>query len=190
MPFQPENFVGALTTSAWDDSKHELAAEILRSGGSLRLRALGTSMLPAIWPGDVLAIENRPCEQTVPGDIVLVMRGSRFFVHRLIEKRAGHERCLWITRGDALAHSDPPAAPDDLLGKVSSIRRGNRIIVPKRHVSLLSRNLGWALGHGDSFRSVVLRLHSLGRRIGPFWGKADRESSAISHATCSLDTND
>jgi hypothetical protein len=32
----------------------ELAAEVIRSFGRVRLRATGTSMLPAIWPGDVL----------------------------------------------------------------------------------------------------------------------------------------
>jgi len=40
----------------------ELAAEVLRSSGRLRLRATGTSMLPAVWPGDVLSV----CREVPP----------------------------------------------------------------------------------------------------------------------------
>jgi len=189
MPFQPEKFIVAPTTNARDDSKLELAAEILRSGGSIRLRALGTSMLPAIWPGDVLTIENQSWNQMVRGDIVLTQRGGRFFVHRLIEKQS-QGRPLWITRGDALPRTDPPTAPDDLLGKISSIRRGNRIIIPKRRGSLLSGKLGWALCRWDSFRNIVLRLHSWWQRAGPLWGRAEQQSSAISSASCSANAND
>ena len=73
-------------TEAREDHKLELATEVLRSGGAIRLQALGTSMLPSVWPGDLLSIEPAPGKDMVPGDIVLVARDARFFVHRLIEK--------------------------------------------------------------------------------------------------------
>jgi signal peptidase len=45
-----------------------LAAEVLRSSGELRLRVTGTSMLPAIWPGEVLLIRRDGAAQAGPGD--------------------------------------------------------------------------------------------------------------------------
>ena len=38
--------------------KCELAAEVLRSSGRLRLQVTGWSMLPSIWPGDTLTVEQ------------------------------------------------------------------------------------------------------------------------------------
>ena len=106
-------------TEARGDHKLELATEVLRSGGAIRLQALGTSMLPSVWPGDVLSIEPAPGKDLVLGDIVLAVRDGRFFVHRLIEKRD----CEWITRGDSLPQNDPPLAEAQVLGKVSLIHR-------------------------------------------------------------------
>jgi hypothetical protein len=143
-------------TEARGDHKLELATEVLRSGGAIRLQALGTSMLPSVWPGDVLSIEHAPGEDMVPGDIVLVARDGRFFVHRLIEKR----NCEWITRGDSLPQNDPSLAEAQVLGKVSLIHRKRRLIVPSSRVSPLGRTLAWMLCRWDLFRNLSLRIHS------------------------------
>ena len=50
----------------------ELAAEVPRSWGRLRLRATGASMLPAVWPGDALYVCRRSATQALPGDIIIV----------------------------------------------------------------------------------------------------------------------
>jgi hypothetical protein len=143
-------------TEARGDHKLELATEVLRSGGAIRLQALGTSMLPSVWPGDVLSIEHAPGEDMVPGDIVLVARDGRFFVHRLIEKRESD----WITRGDSLPQNDPSLAEAQVLGKVSLIHRKRRLIVPSSRVSPLGRTLAWMLCRWDLFRNLSLRIHS------------------------------
>jgi len=147
-----------------EDHKLNLAAEILRSGGTIRMKVLGTSMLPSIWPGDVLTVEGTPCEQLVPGDIVLAARDARFFVHRLIAKSSQPGSSDWITRGDSLSHDDPPVAASHLLGRVSAIQRKNRWIAPSRQVSIVGHALAWMLCHWDSLRSVALHIHSLRMR--------------------------
>ena len=96
-----------------DGHKLELAAKVLASGHALCLRVFGTSMLPSIWPGDTLSIEPKPEKEIVAGDIVLVARQNRFFIHRLIEK---HDSC-WITRGDSLPNNDDPVAPCEVIGQ-------------------------------------------------------------------------
>jgi hypothetical protein len=136
-----------------------LAAEILASGSKVRLRAFGSSMLPSLWPGDILTIESARCQTPVPGDIVLVLLNQRPFIHRVKEKRDCDGRLQWITRGDAVPQDDPPAANAELLGRVTSIERNNRIIVPRRRLSTAARLLAWMLCHWDRFRSICLRLH-------------------------------
>ena len=64
----------------------ELAAEVLRSWGRLRLRATGASMLPAVWPGDVLSVRSQGVVEALPGDIVLFGREGRLVAHRVVER--------------------------------------------------------------------------------------------------------
>ncbi len=65
----------------------ELAAEVIRSSGKLRLRATGASMLPSIWPGDVLTVSSEAVAETQPGDIILFEREGRLIAHRVVEVR-------------------------------------------------------------------------------------------------------
>ncbi len=65
----------------------ELAEETLRSFGQLRLRVNGASMLPAVWPGDILTITRDAASPALPGDIVLFGRKGRLVAHRVVEVR-------------------------------------------------------------------------------------------------------
>jgi signal peptidase I len=147
----------AVTSEARDDHKLGLAAEVLRAGGSLRLQALGNSMLPAIWPGDVLCIERKRGEEVVPGDIVLVARDGRFFIHRLMEKRESG----WITRGDSLPQNDPPVEEIQVLGKVSTIHRKGRAVCPNGRVSPLAAVFAAMVCRWDLLRNLALRMRLL-----------------------------
>jgi signal peptidase I len=150
-----------------EDPKLGLATEILRCRGTVHLKAWGTSMLPSVWPGDMLTIQGAAYDEVVPGDIVLVLRRNRFVVHRLVERRRGQDCLWWITKGDAMPHSDPPAAASELLGRVSGIRRANRNFVPSQRVSLSRRALAWMLCHWDRFRNLTLRIHAAHMQAGP-----------------------
>ena len=126
-----------LMTEPREDHRLNLAAEILESGGVIRLQAFGASMLPSIWPGEVLVIESKTGQEIVSGDIVLIARDGRFFVHRLIGRRCSY----WITRGDSMPRNDPPSAAPELLGRVSAIHRKRRVVIPQPGVSLTVRTL-------------------------------------------------
>ena len=160
-------------TGIREGHKLDLAAQVLSSGGTIRLQALGTSMLPSIWPGDVLSIEHKSGEEIVPGDIVLVTRDGRFFIHRLIEKSSA----AWITQGDSLLHPDPRAAEVQVLGKVSMIHRKSGNIVPKPRLSPFGRASARMLCRWDLLRNIALRMHvaidfvaPLSRRLS--WGRS------------------
>jgi len=143
-----------------ENPKLDLAAEMLRRHGAVQLKAWGTSMLPSLWPGDLLTIQSAAYDEVVSGDIVLVMRDSRFFVHRLVERRRVQDCLSWITRGDAMRHNDPPVGASELLGRVAGVRRGNRTFVPSRRISRLHSTLAWMLCRRDRFRSLTLRIHA------------------------------
>jgi hypothetical protein len=142
-----------------DDPKLGLAAEVLSRHGSVFLKAKGMSMLPAVWPGDLLTIQRAVYDEIAAGDIVLVLRDHRFCIHRLVGWQLGRDGLLSVTRGDAMPQDDPPAAASEVLGRVASIRRGNRSFVPSRRVSILHSALAWMLCRWSRFRSLALRIH-------------------------------
>jgi signal peptidase I len=157
MPYTPE---------VREDPKIGLAAEMLRGHGRVCLELRGTSMLPSLWPGDLLTIQNAAYCEVVPGDIVLVMRDNRFFVHRLIERQQDRDRILWITRGDSVPQNDPPVSASELLGLVVGVRRGHHSLVPSREVSRLRSVLAWMLCRWDHFRGLALRIHAVRLQAG------------------------
>src|SRR5438445_13727793 len=64
--------------------KCELAAQVLKDTGMLRLRASGSSMLPSAWPGDILTIRSQSFAQGRPAALALYMRAGPCFIHRVI----------------------------------------------------------------------------------------------------------
>src|SRR5271156_4660404 len=92
----------------------ELVAEALRAGSETRIRVTGTSMLPAVWPGDIL--RTRPLVEISPdkGSVVLFLRDGRLFAHRVV----GRSGAQLITCGHAVPDCDAPLAVADMLGIV------------------------------------------------------------------------
>jgi len=144
----------------------ELAAEVLRSFGKLRLRATGASMLPAIWPGDVLEVRRQAVTDVQPGDVVLFWRRGRLVAHRVVEKLARSGRTLLVTQGDRQSAADAPVSAEDLLGRVIGVRRGNR-----RKLPLLTfwRRVGvWILNRSDFLTRALLHVsYIMSRRSRP-----------------------
>jgi signal peptidase I len=153
-------------TDTYEAHKIKLGEDILRAGGSIRLRVLGTSMLPSVWPGDIVSVEGQAADAVACGDIVLYEADNSFFVHRVVGKSGDKNQVQWITRGDSMPQADPAVPESHVLGRVFSICRGRRTITPRRSLRLFMRMAGWALCHSESLRSVALRVHSLRIRRG------------------------
>ena len=103
-----------------------LATEVLGRFGEVRLRVTGTSMVPSVWPGDVVTIRRCAMTDVEAGQIVLATRDGRLFVHRVVAVRSPH----LLIQGDALAFQDPPVSADQFLGRVESIARDGRLLDP------------------------------------------------------------
>jgi hypothetical protein len=107
-----------------------LARDVVRNFGEVRLRALGTSMVPSILPGDLISIQRASMSQISPGEVVLFEREGRLFAHRTVCTAGGPGAPQLITRGDRLCYNDLPVSAAELLGRVTSIERGCRQMQP------------------------------------------------------------
>jgi len=168
MPVLTKNFLTvegttSMPRSSWSAEGSALVAEALRRNADsphrarpdVRLRVHGESMLPALWPGDVVEIASCSLEDVRPGEIVLAVREDRLFLHRLVS------RCTPIgfrLRGDSMPASDPPYPPEALLGKLARSVGENRGFSSP----VLSRALGMLFCRFGAARRLALRLH--GRR--------------------------
>jgi signal peptidase I len=106
-----------------------LAGEVVRAFGEVRLRVFGTSMVPAILPGDLVSIHRASLQDISLGEVVMFLREGRLFVHRVVGRKVAanandSDAPFLITRGDRLPHEDPPVSAPELLGRVVTIERG------------------------------------------------------------------
>jgi|ERR1700674_2451976 hypothetical protein len=117
-----ENNASALPSS-WSAEGSALVADVLQRSGrlrrNLRLRVHGESMLPALWPGDVVEIASCSLEEVRPGEIVLAQRDGRLFLHRLVGRF--NTPCTpngFLLRGDSMPGPDPHFPTEALLGRL------------------------------------------------------------------------
>jgi signal peptidase I len=141
--------------------KCELAGEVLRSSGTLRLCVTGWSMLPTIWPEDTVVIERIDSSEISEGDIVLFARDRRFFVHRVVEKTGVAKDSTILTRGDAMPQPDPPVSGRELMGRVSYIVRNGKLIVPDRSLPVPQRAIAALVRRSDIAARVVVGVHGV-----------------------------
>jgi hypothetical protein len=141
----------------------ELAVEVARTFGSLRLRVTGTSMMPAVQPGDLLSIGRVDLRDTSPGEIVLFVRGGRLFAHRIVDRGGGSRDPYLVTRGDRLLENDPPVFPSELLGRVTSIERARSRVRSRLWLDRPNQALGRLLRSSDRATVVFLRVTALWR---------------------------
>jgi signal peptidase I len=142
----------------------ELASEVLRSTGHLRMQVTGWSMLPAIWPGDTLLVERTNSDSVSRGDVVLVGRNRRLFVHRVIKKANSFEqipKVRIVTQGDAMPRPDPPCSQAELLGKVSFVMRNGRLIEPSKTPGVGNRLVSSLVRRSRSAARMIVGLHGL-----------------------------
>jgi hypothetical protein len=152
--------------SGRDKIRLQLAADVIRFTGELRLAVLGSSMVPSILPGDVLTIRRADVSEMGVGEIVLCAHGNQFVIHRLLG-RAGAAGAgpRWIMRGDALMQNDPPVDRDHVLGRVTRIERNGKSWSPAKPSSS-ARFVWWLVRHSRAAVKVVLWWHAFRSRVG------------------------
>jgi hypothetical protein len=135
----------------------EVAVEALRTSGKLRLQVYGGSMLPFVWPGDILSIHRAAHADLQRGELVLFTREDGFVVHRVVAKSGDS----LITRGDSLDSNDPPVSPNQVLGRVVAIERGGFRLSPPGGINCRQGFLLFLIRRCSPFKILMLRLCSL-----------------------------
>jgi signal peptidase len=138
----------------------ELVTEVAHSFGEVCLQVTGSSMIPAIWPGDVVAVRRSELGELRPGQIVLYRQERGLVAHRIVHIHGN----LLTTRGDTLRHVDPPVKASDLVGQVLSlVRNGQRVNLRQSSWQRICASL---LRHSDLCLRMTLRLGLRLRRQG------------------------
>jgi signal peptidase I len=153
-----------LTPQVLDEAqalKCDLAGEVLRSSGTLRLQVVGWSMLPIIWPGDTVVVERASKADVLDGDVVVFSNGRRLVAHRVVTKDSGSGDSMVQTKGDALSRLDAPVAHDEVLGKVAFIRRKGKRVKLATSLRLPERAVAAVFRRSTLAARVVVRVHGL-----------------------------
>lgn len=138
-----------------------MAVDALDAAGELCLRAQGRSMLPSMWPGDLLSVRPQDPETIVRGDVILFRRNGQLFTHRVVDQFCCKSGKTFIAQGDGLRHPDLPISQEDVLGRVVLVTRCGRSFEPPRDLSVaqqllsaFARRIAWGSG-------VLVRGHAL-----------------------------
>jgi signal peptidase I len=153
-----------LTPQVLDEAqalKCDLAGEVLRSSGTLRLQVVGWSMLPIIWPGDTVVVERASKADVLDGDVVVFSNGRRLVAHRVVTKDSGSGDSMVQTKGDALSRLDAPVAHDEVLGKVAFIMRKGKRVKLATSLRLPERAVAAVFRRSTLAARVVVRVHGL-----------------------------
>ena len=147
------------------DSEHvlkcALAAQVLQSFGTLRLEVTGLSMLPSVWPGDILFLDRRDMSAIAPGDIVLFARQGKLVAHRVLCKTSVDDQPHAITRGDSMVSPDDPVSPAELLGTVQYILRDGEYLEPGEDLSFWARATSPLVRRSAWFARFLAFMHRL-----------------------------
>jgi len=136
----------------------ELIAEVTNKFGEVTLGVTGASMLPALWPGDLIHVQRCDVSEVKPGQVVLYRSGAALVAHRIVRTKGN----LLVTRGDALQEEDPAVNEADILGKVVCILRNGRSIDSRP--SFLARMCSAILRQSDFCLRMTLRAGLRARR--------------------------
>jgi hypothetical protein len=157
----------ALATGSPQQLFIDVSTELLRQGQSVRFRAPGLSMHPAIKEGEAITVAPIVPFDIKRGDILLYIVERKVIAHRVvrIEKKKSDTsnqsstQCpaqsstqsskpsshLFLLRGDASPICDDPVEAQQILGKVVSVERhGRNIDLHSRRAGMLHIAYTWA----------------------------------------------
>lgn len=138
----------------------DLVEEVARASGKVHLKVTGASMVPTLWPGDLLTVRSCDPSDLPPDSIVVFRQKQRLIVHRLMHKSGDRI----VTRGDARPCLDEPISAAEIVGRVENVMRNGRPVDPRP--SPWQRVMAAALRRSEWCTWFFLRFSSRMRKFG------------------------
>lgn len=100
--------------------------ELIKKGAHCRFQAKGWSMSPLIKDGDIVTISPLGGNQIKVGQVVAVIepQTQRLFVHRVVRRKGA----AYEIKGDNLTTSDGLFNLSEIIGVVTRVERGSRVV--------------------------------------------------------------
>ncbi len=112
--------------------------EELTLGRTVRIVASGYSMIPTVWPGELIEIQPVVIEDVKIGDIIAFQRIQHMVVHRVVMIQNLHDETFITTMGDSNLKADEVINNENFIGKVkvknNSSRHNGQLILIKRSI--------------------------------------------------------
>jgi signal peptidase I len=137
----------------------DLVADVARASGKVQLKVAGASMVPALWPGDLVTVRSCQPSALRPESIVVFRQNHRLVVHRLMHREGDR----FFTRGDARPRFDDPVTASEIVGCVETVTRDGHPVNPRP--SLWQKAVASVLRRSEWCTSFYLRLGSRIRRF-------------------------
>jgi len=152
----------------------ELLKEAVTKGAILHIRALGGSMRPFIKHGTFIIVKPAQIKDVVPGEVVFYSRKNGFVAHRALEKRCANGQVVLVTKGDALLGRDPPVTDEQLMGKVTALKKTGRMV---RLDTPWNRLVGYLISRCSLLTRWFYPVYKLlkATRIHHYWSTQQRE---------------
>jgi signal peptidase I len=97
-----------------------LSRDLLDAGYTVKFKASGSSMHPAIHDGDIIFVASVDPEVVKTGDIVLFAQQQRAIAHRVVNIREESGTVAeFVVRGDAKGECECVVKAADVLGRVT-----------------------------------------------------------------------
>jgi GNAT superfamily N-acetyltransferase len=101
----------------------DVSKDILGRGLDLEINIKGSSMYPFLKDGDRVKIKKTDASKIKLGDLIYAEISDGVVIHRVIGKRNKEKKIIFITKGDANLFSVEKIYPENILGKIISIKR-------------------------------------------------------------------
>jgi signal peptidase I len=100
-------------------SVKNMSLTLLAEGKTIRIKAHGYSMYPAIKPGSLILIEPLGKKgNPVRGEIVALKRENGLVVHRVMKREIINGITYYKTRGDSNSRADASVSIDKIAGRI------------------------------------------------------------------------
>lgn len=128
MEFAPPIISDAPVDDRLARALNALVRQGLQERGHVCLRLHGDSMWPTIPAGSVVDVQEISTADIRLGDVVVWQQGADLIAHRVVQKVRSDAALLIRTRGDNCANCDHLLSPQQVLGRVTTIRQGQATV--------------------------------------------------------------